>query len=45
MGNSVRMIEKHYGALLDGAQAGLAGRLDAIEATLEQAAEAEAIES
>ena len=32
MGTSVRMIEKHYGALLDGAHAGLVGRLDAIEA-------------
>jgi hypothetical protein len=37
MGTSVRMIEKHYGALLDGAHAGLVGRLDAIEAELEQA--------
>jgi hypothetical protein len=45
MGTSVRMIEKHCGALLDGAQAGLAGRLDAIEAKLEQAAQAEANES
>ena len=34
MGTSVRMIEKHYGALLDGAHAGLVGRLDAIEAEL-----------
>jgi integrase len=40
MGTSVRMIERHYGALLDGAQAELAGRLDAIESKLEQAAEA-----
>ena len=37
MGTSVRMIEKHYGALLDGAHAGIAGRLDALEAQLEQA--------
>lgn len=29
MGTSVRMIERHYGALLDGAGAGIAGRLDA----------------
>lgn len=34
MGTSVRVIEKHYGALLDGAHAGLVGRLDAIEAEL-----------
>jgi hypothetical protein len=45
MSTSVRMIEKHYGALLDGAQAGLAGRLDAIEAKLEEAPEALASES
>jgi integrase len=32
MGTSVRMIEKHYGALLDGAHAGIAGRLDAFDA-------------
>jgi hypothetical protein len=43
MGTSVRMIEGHYGALLDGARAGIAGRLDALEAELEgQAEEAEA---
>ncbi|MGH3006527.1 MAG: tyrosine-type recombinase/integrase [Gaiellaceae bacterium] len=42
MGTSVRMIERHYGALLDGARAGIAGRLDVLEAELEeQAAEAE----
>jgi hypothetical protein len=35
MGTSVRMIERHYGALLDGAHAGIAGRLDAFEAELE----------
>ena len=29
MGTSVRMIERHYGALLDGAGASIAGRLDA----------------
>jgi hypothetical protein len=37
MGTSVRMIAKHYGALLDGAHAGIVGRLDALEAELEQA--------
>jgi integrase len=40
MGTSVRMIEKHYGALLEGAHAGIAGRLDALEAEPKQAAEA-----
>jgi integrase len=39
MGTSVRMIEKHYGALIGGAHAGIAGRLDALEAELEAAAE------
>jgi hypothetical protein len=37
MGTSVAMIERHYGALLDGAHAGIAGRLDSLEAELEQA--------
>jgi integrase len=37
MGTSVRMIEKHYGALLDGAHNVIANRLDAFEAELEQA--------
>jgi integrase len=37
MGTSVRMIERHYGALLDGAGAGISGRLDAIEAELTDA--------
>jgi integrase len=37
MGTSVRMIERHYGALLGGAHAGIAGRLDAIEAELGKA--------
>ena len=40
MGTSVRMIERSYGTLLGGAHAGIAGRLDAIEAALERAAEA-----
>jgi integrase len=31
MGTSVAMIERHYGALLDGAHAGIAGRLAAFE--------------
>ena len=39
------MIERHYGALLDGAHAGIAARLDALEAKMEKAAEAEAGES
>jgi integrase len=39
MGTSVQMIERHYGALLDGAGAGIAGRLDAHEAAHEQDAD------
>jgi integrase len=31
MGTSVHMIERHYGALLDGAGAGIAGRLDRLD--------------
>jgi hypothetical protein len=42
MGTSVRMIERHCGALLEGANAGISGRLDALEVELEQAAEDEA---
>jgi integrase len=38
MGTSVAMIERHYGTLIGGAHAGIAGRLDALEAQLEQAA-------
>jgi hypothetical protein len=38
MGTSVRMIERHYGALLDGASAGIASRLDAFEDEQERAA-------
>jgi hypothetical protein len=38
MGTSVRMIERHYGALLDGAAAGIAGRLNAFEADQDEAA-------
>jgi integrase len=37
-GTSVRMIEKYYGALLDGAHAGIASRLDRLEAQLAKAA-------
>jgi hypothetical protein len=33
-GTSVRMIEHHYGVLLDGASAGIGGRLDTLEAQL-----------
>lgn len=39
MGTSVRMIEQHYGALLDGAHAGITDRLAAFEADHERAAE------
>jgi hypothetical protein len=35
MGTSVRMIERHYGALIDGAHAAITGRLDALEAEFE----------
>jgi hypothetical protein len=42
MGSSVRMIERHYGALLDGAGAGISGRLGALEAELEAEARAAA---
>jgi integrase len=37
MGTSVRMIERHYGALIDGAHAGITSRLDALEAGLQKA--------
>jgi hypothetical protein len=36
MGTSVRMIERHYWALLDGAHTVIASRLDALEAELER---------
>src|SRR5262249_55745255 len=32
LGELPRMIEKHYGALIGGAHAGIVGRLDALEA-------------
>jgi hypothetical protein len=44
MGTSVSMIERHYGALLEGAHAGIAGRLDALEAELERAREADKVD-
>ena len=34
MGTSVRMIERHYGTLIDGAHAGITSRLDALESIL-----------
>ena len=37
MGTSVRMIERHYGALLDGSGAEIAGRLDALDAADDEA--------
>ena len=39
MGTSVRMIERHYGTLLDGAGAGIAGRLDALDAERDRVAD------
>ena len=39
MGTSVAMIERHYGTLLDGAGAGIASRLDALDAERASAAE------
>lgn len=45
MGTSVRMIERHYGALLDGAGAAIAGRLDALEAAIEHADETKGAQS
>ena len=38
-GPGFALIERHYGTLIGGAHAGIAGRLDALEAALEQAAE------
>jgi integrase len=38
MGTSVSMIEAHYGALIDTAHAGILGRLEAIQSTLQHAA-------
>jgi hypothetical protein len=42
MGTSVRMIERHYGALVDGAHAAIADRLDALDALREVELEAAA---
>jgi integrase len=42
MGTSVRMIEKHYGTLIDGAHAVITGRLDALERALEDELDADA---
>jgi integrase len=39
MGTSIEMIERHYGTLLDGSGADIAGRLDALEAAQEAAAD------
>ena len=39
MGTSVRMIERHYGALLDGAAGDIASRLDAFDAARDDEAE------
>jgi hypothetical protein len=38
-GTSVEMIERHYGALLDGAGEGIAARLDALDAERDRAGE------
>jgi len=40
MGTSIEMVERHYGTLLDGAGAGIAGRLDALDAQRERDEEA-----
>jgi integrase len=37
MGTSVSMIERHYGTLIGGAHAGIAGRLNALEVELGRA--------
>ena len=38
-GTSVRMIERSYGRLLDGAMAHIAGRLDALDADRDASAD------
>ena len=43
MGTSVRVIEKHYGVLIDGAHAGIMSQLDALKAELGQATAAPAV--
>lgn len=42
MGTSVAMIERHYGTLLDGAVASIAGALDALDAEYDRAADRDA---
>jgi integrase len=42
MGTSVRMIERHYGTLLDGALESIATRLDALDRGRDEAAEGRA---
>ena len=42
-GTSVHMIERPYGALLDGAGVGIAGRLDALDAERDQTTPREAM--
>ena len=42
MGTSVRMIEKHYGTLLERAHDGIASQFDALEAELVRAANRDA---
>jgi integrase len=42
MGTSIEMIERHYGTLLSGAAAEVAGRLAALEAAEDRAAESDA---
>ncbi len=42
MGTSVRMIERHYGTLLDGAMESIAGRLDAFDRERDEAEEGRA---
>jgi integrase len=42
MGSSIEMIERHYGTLLDGASAGIAGRLAAFEDEQDQPTRADA---
>ncbi len=37
MGTSIEMIERHYGTLLDGSSAGIASRLDALDAERDRA--------
>ncbi len=40
MGTSIAMVERHYGTLLDGATAGIAGRLDTLDAERDHEQEA-----